>query len=64
MQLREVILGVRNTMSVGKVAKVVREKGPLTESVQVLRARVAHETFAIVRNQEVTPIAVKAFGKK
>ncbi len=51
-------------MSVGKVAKVVREKGPLTESVQVLRARVAHETFAIVRNQEVTPIAVKAFGKK
>jgi len=60
MQLREVILGARNTMSVGKVAKIVKEKGPLPASVQVLRARVAHETFSIVRNKEVTPIMVRA----
>jgi hypothetical protein len=60
MQLREVILGARNTLSVSKVAKVVKEKGPLPASVQALRARVAHQTFSIVRNKAVTPILVKA----
>jgi len=60
LQLREVILGARNTMSVGSVAKIVKDKGPLPASVQVLRARAAHQTFSIVRNKEVTPITVKA----
>lgn len=59
MLLREVILGTRNAMSVGQVAKVVKAKGPLPSSVQILRSRVAHQTFSIVRNIEVTPITVK-----
>jgi hypothetical protein len=59
MLLREVILGARNTMSVGKVAKVVKAKGLLPASVQILRARAAHQTFTIVRNLKVTPITVK-----
>lgn len=60
MQLREVVLGARNTLSVTKVAKVVKEKGPLPASVQVLRGRVAHQTYSIVRNKAVAPIMVKA----
>ncbi len=60
MQLREVVLGARNTLSVGKVAKLVKEKGPLPASVQVFRARVAHHAFSIVRNKEVAQVIVKA----
>ena len=55
--LREVILGVRCTLSVGTVAKAV---GKLPHPVQVLKARPAFDSFAIVRQKKVTPINIKA----
>jgi hypothetical protein len=57
IKLREVILGARNTSSVGAVAKAV---GKPDHPVQVLRARAAFNEFAMVRNKAVAAINIKA----
>jgi hypothetical protein len=55
LQLREVILGARNEMPVGQMAKLVRNSRC---PVQVLKARPAFQEFAMVRNKAVKAINV------
>jgi len=55
LQLREVILGSRNSVPVGQMAKLVRKN---QEAVQVLKARPAFQEFAMVRNKAVKAINV------
>lgn len=56
-QLREVVLGARNDMPVGQMAKLVRKNGA---SVQVLKARPGFHQFEMVRNMRVKAIHVSA----
>ena len=57
LQLREVILGARNTTPVGQVAKLVR--GP-EFPVSVFKARAALQEFAMVPNRRISPIKIRA----
>ena len=57
LQLREVILGERNEMPVGQMAKLVRDNDA---PVQVFKARAAFHEFAMVRNRSVKAINVPA----
>lgn len=56
LQLREVILGARNSTPVGQVAKLVR---PAASQVSVFKARAAFHEFAMVPNKRVSPIKVR-----
>jgi hypothetical protein len=56
LRLREVILGHRNTLPVGQVAKLV---GRHPHTVTVFKARAAFDKFAMVRNQAVKAITTK-----
>jgi hypothetical protein len=56
LQLREVILGHRNTTPVGQIAKTV---GRYSHAVTVSKARAAFNEFAIVRNQAVKAVSTK-----
>lgn len=55
LQLREVILGARNEMPVGQMAKLVRGNAA---PVQIFKARAAPQEFAMVRNKAVKAINV------
>lgn len=57
LQLREVILGARNEMAVGQMARLVRKNGA---PVQVLKARPGFHHFEMVRNRGVKAINVPA----
>lgn len=57
LQLREVIIGARNDIPVGQMAKLVRHNGA---SVQVLKARPAFHQFEVVRNRGIKAISVPA----
>jgi hypothetical protein len=57
LQLREVVLGARNEMPVGQMAKLVRKNGA---SVQVMKARTGFQQFEMVRNKGVKAINVPA----
>jgi hypothetical protein len=55
LQLREIIVGVRCSAPVGSFRKLI---GRVDQSVTIVKARAAFETFSIVRQQKVTPITV------
>lgn len=57
LQLREVIVGARNSAPVGQVAKLVRRP---EYPVIVLKARAAFQEFAMVPNRRISPIKVRA----
>lgn len=57
LQLREVILGARNSAPVGQVAKLVRQP---EYPVSVFKARAAFQEFAMVPNKRISPIKVRA----
>lgn len=59
LKLAEVILGHRNTMPVGQVAKTV---GRYSHPVTVIKARAAFEEFAIVRNMSVKAVTTRALN--
>lgn len=59
LQLREVILGAKNGVPVGQVAKLIKGNAA---SVKVFKARAAFHEFAMVTNQAVAPIRVN--GRK
>lgn len=59
LQLREVILGARNAVPVGQVAKLIKGNAV---SIKVFKARAAFHEFAMVTNLAVEPIRVK--GRK
>lgn len=56
MILREVIVGARCKRSVGAIAKSIGKD--VDQSVRVIKARPAFETFGMVRQKRVTPIMV------
>jgi hypothetical protein len=57
LQLREVIIGARNDIPVGQMAKLARNNGA---PVQVLKARPGFHEFEVVRNKAIKAINVPA----
>ena len=55
LTLREVIVGTRCPKSLGSFRKLI---GKVDESVKIIKARPAFETFTIVRQKNVSPILV------
>ena len=55
LQLREVILGARNAMPVGQMAKLVRKN---EAPVHVFKARAAFQEFSVVRYRSIKAINV------
>jgi hypothetical protein len=53
LALREIIVGARCTASVGSFKKLL---GHVDQSVIIIKARPAFETFAMVRQKNVTPL--------
>ena len=61
LQLREIIIGARNEMPVGQMAKLVRGNGA---AVQVLKARPGFHQFEVVRDRGVKAINVPGKRKR
>ncbi|MDP3670835.1 MAG: DUF2971 domain-containing protein [Telluria sp.] len=59
--LREIVLGARCTAPVGSFRKLV---GQVDQSVTIIKARAAFESFTIVRQKAVASIVVSPRGKK
>ncbi len=59
IELREVIVGINCPGTVGHLAKLIRDVGPVRKSVTVSKARAAFQTFEVVQQKLVNPIVIR-----